>query len=210
MTPAGTEAPRSLPSDQPPEERSWSPLPLDKRSWPVSMLPGQIVVVTTTSVDGRVDAAPKSWVSMASFDPPVVGFGCSTGHRTYRNIKATGRFTVNVLPAALADRAWALLTAEGGARLGAAGLTLLRGTHPGPPRVAQCTAHLECTHDQTVTFGGQECFVFGRIVAADIDERAFEADEPLAAYQRIDPVFYLHDRHVAGLAPPVDHGRRPA
>lgn len=205
----GTEAPRGLPRVQPPEERAWSPLPLSKRSWPVSMLPGQIVVVTTTSADGRVNAAPKSWVSMASFDPPVVGFGCSTGHCTYRNITATGRFTVNILPAALADRAWALLTAERSTRLSAAGLTLLPGTPPGPPRVAQCTAHLECTHDQTVTFGRQECFVFGRIVAADIDERVLKAGEPRAAYQRIDPVFYLHDRLVAGIAPPVDHGCHP-
>lgn len=38
-------------------------LPLDKRVWSPSPLPGQIVLVTTLNGDGQSNVAPKNWLS---------------------------------------------------------------------------------------------------------------------------------------------------
>jgi flavin reductase (DIM6/NTAB) family NADH-FMN oxidoreductase RutF len=66
-------------STRPPRLRT---LPTDKWQWHPSPVHGQIVYVTTRDADSGIDLAPKSWVSMAAFHGPVIGFGCSEQHRT--------------------------------------------------------------------------------------------------------------------------------
>jgi flavin reductase (DIM6/NTAB) family NADH-FMN oxidoreductase RutF/uncharacterized protein YciI len=192
----------SLPTRRDAPARRFVDLPGDERRWPRSPLPGQIVLVTTVDAGGEVNVAPESWVSMAAFDPPTVGFGCSTTHRTHRNVEDSGEFVVNVVPSSLAPRAWAMLGDHGVERVDHAGLTLLDATTVRPPRLAECSAHLECVHERTVEFGHGEVFIFGRITAASIDERALDEDVAVG-YGRLDPCFFLHDRLHAGLAPPA-------
>jgi len=191
-----------LPGRRAPAPRRFVPLPLDKHDWSRSPLPGQIVLVTTADRDGAVDVAPKSWVSMAAFDPPVIGFGCSTAHLTHDNAAATGEFVVNVVPASLAPAAWAMPGSHGGERLEHARLRLGPASAVAVPVVLDCVAHLECRLQQIVTFGGDEVFIFGRIVAAAIDAECL-TDDAAAAYRRLDPCFFLQARLYAGLGPPA-------
>ncbi|MGH3050387.1 MAG: flavin reductase family protein, partial [Gaiellaceae bacterium] len=55
---------------------------LDKHSWHPSVLPGQIVLVSTVDERAAPNVAPKSWVTMAAFAGPIVAFGCTDEHRT--------------------------------------------------------------------------------------------------------------------------------
>lgn len=182
-------------------ERALVPLPLDKRQWRRSPLPGQIVLVSTVDGAGEADVAPKSWVSMAAFDPPTIGFGCATGHRTYSNVVASGEFVVNVVPSALAPIVWRMAGDHGAQRIEHAGLRLRPATTVAAPVVDGCVAHLECVHERTVEFGHAEVFVFGRIVAASIDERCLSGD-PAVAYGCLDPCFFLQDNLFAALGHP--------
>jgi flavin reductase (DIM6/NTAB) family NADH-FMN oxidoreductase RutF len=170
-------------------------LPIDKRLWQPSPLPGQIVLVSTVAADGTPNVAPKSWVTMVAFDGPRVAFGCNVTHTTYRNVEATRAFVLNVVPAALADRVWELSDRHGAERLAASGLTLASSVAVAAPRVSECTAHLECTLDEIKAWG-DEVLIFGSVVAV--------ASE--GGYDTLDPVFFLED----GLYAALDAPRRRA
>jgi flavin reductase (DIM6/NTAB) family NADH-FMN oxidoreductase RutF/uncharacterized protein YciI len=192
----------ALPGRRAPVPRRFVPLPLDKHDWGRSPLPGQIVLVTTVDRDGAVDVAPKSWVSMAAFDPPVIGFGCNTAHLTHDNAAATGEFVINVVPASLAPATWAMLADRGGERLEHARLRLGRASAVAAPVILDCVAHLECQLEQIVTFGHGEVFIFGRVVAVAIDEECLTGDAAVA-YRRLDPCFFLQAGLYAGLGSPA-------
>ena len=174
-------------------------LPLDKRAWHPSLLPGQIVLVSTVDADGRPNVAPKSWVTMASFETPALAFGCNVGHATYKNVVATNAFVVNVLPEELVGTAWALSDLHGDERLRASGLTMSPATAVAAPLVEECRAHLECELDDVKRYG-DEVLIFGRVVAASIDESCLDGG-PDERYARLAPAFFLEAGTFAALGP---------
>jgi flavin reductase (DIM6/NTAB) family NADH-FMN oxidoreductase RutF/uncharacterized protein YciI len=165
--------------------------PADKADWHPSVLPGPIVLVSTVDVRGEPNIAPKSWISMMAFRGPVLAFGCHRSHATARNAEQAGEFVVNFPPEALVERIWAMPASHGLERIRRSGLTLLPARQVAPPLIAECKAHLECKLE-AVTRLGAEVVVFGKIVAASIDEDC--AGSPLAdQYFRLRPVFFLEE-----------------
>lgn len=61
-----------------------------------TMLVRPVIIVTTISDDGKVNAAPFSFSSPISFSPPIMGFSCNPQHDTWTNIHKNGEFVVNV------------------------------------------------------------------------------------------------------------------
>ena len=171
-------------------------LPLDKHEWHPSMLAGQIVLVSTLDAQGHPNVAPKSWVTMVAFAGPIVAFGCSVTHATYANVIETREFVVNVLGEPLAQRAWALSDVHGDDRLRDSGLTLVAASTVAAPLIDECPAHLECEFDD-VKYYGDEVFIFGRVVAAWIDELI--GPSTVDSYERLAPVFFLERGTYAGL-----------
>ena len=165
--------------------------PVGKADWHPSVLPGPIVLVSTVDTRGEPNFAPKSWISTMAFRGPVVAFGCHRAHATARNAEETGEFVVNFPPEALVERIWAMPASHGAERIARSGLTLLPARRVAPPLIGECKAHLECTLE-TVTRLGEEVVVFGKVVAAAIDEDCSGgtlADQ----YFRLRPVFFLEE-----------------
>ena len=152
-------------------------LNLDKETWHPSPLIGQIVLVTTLNADGTSNIAPKSWISMMAFEPPILALGCNVQHWTGRNILERGEFVVNVPGAELAETVWRACDLPHPVE--AAGLTPVPSLKVRPPRVEECHAHLECVLDRHLTYG-DELVLFGRIVAVSLDAEALSADDPYA------------------------------
>lgn len=152
-------------------------LDLDKRTWHPSPLLGQVVLVTTLNEDGTSNLAPKSWISMMAFEPPILALGCNLTHRTARNILTRKEFVVNVPGAELASVVWESGELPHPRPVEAAGLTPVPSTRVGPPRIRECKAHLECTLDQHLAYG-DEVILLGRIVAVSVDRGAFEVEDP--------------------------------
>lgn len=170
----------------------------DKHDWHPSPLPGQVVLVTTIDTHGDVDIAPKSWVSMAAFAGPIIGFGCHRDHATYRNIEAAGEFVINVPDTPLAEVIWALPATHGRDRVDQAGLTWLESEQVAPTSIAECNAHFECRRHSITEFDGGEVFVFGTILDARIDRHCTGRDLE-TGYHRLDPVFFLEGGNYAPL-----------
>jgi flavin reductase (DIM6/NTAB) family NADH-FMN oxidoreductase RutF/uncharacterized protein YciI len=178
------------------------PFDVDKATWHPSVLPGQVVLVTTVDEDGQPNLAPKSWVTMAAFGGPILAFGCTERHRTLRNAEATREFVVNVPSEALAERTWALVEWHGQERIERSGLTLVPAERVAPPLVAECKAHLECRLQDVKRFR-EEAFVFGRIVAASIDGDCLAGQTP-DQYFSLRPFFFLE----AGTYGSIDTAKR--
>jgi flavin reductase (DIM6/NTAB) family NADH-FMN oxidoreductase RutF len=154
-------------------------LALDKHTWHPSPLLGQIVLVTTCNADGTSNIAPKSWISMMAFDPPLLALGCNHQHRTARNILERHTFVVNVPGAELAAAIWQAHWLPHPRPVESVGLTSLPALNVAPPRIAECKAHLECSLVQHLSYG-DELILLGQIVALSVDRQALIADDPYA------------------------------
>ncbi len=149
----------------------------DKRTWSPSPLMGQIVFVTTLNEDGSSNIAPKSWISMMVFDPPILALGCNLKHQTAKNILAQKEFVINVPSAEMAETVWKCSELPHPRPVEAVGLTPIPAVKVKPPRVAECRAHLECTLDKHLSYGDEIIFL-GQIRAVEIDKEVCEAADP--------------------------------
>jgi flavin reductase (DIM6/NTAB) family NADH-FMN oxidoreductase RutF/uncharacterized protein YciI len=179
---------------------------LDKNAWHPSVLPGQIVIVSTINRNGEVDIAPKSWITMVAFAGPVLAFGCSKRHTTYRNILETGAFVVNIPGEGLAERIFSMIAHHGGERLHQTGFSLEPSRTVGPPSIGECSAHLECSFDGTKEYG-EEVLIFGKIVAASVARRC-QARSQEEQYFALRPVFFLENGLYASIDASKQVGQR--
>jgi flavin reductase (DIM6/NTAB) family NADH-FMN oxidoreductase RutF len=86
------------------------------------------------------------------------------------------------------------------------GFTLSPAREVRAPVVDECPAHLECLLDDVKLYA-EEVLIFGRVVAASIEEGCVNA--PLAApYERLAPAFFLEAGTYAGPGPVKRLGHR--
>lgn len=154
-----------------------------------SPLAGPIALVTTVDMEGRVNVAPKSWISHICREPDLLVLGCSRNHHTARNLLASGECVLNFPSAALAQQAWDahrfLDPCED--ELAIRGFTPVPAEKVAPPRLEQCRAHIE-GRVESVKWYGDECIFF-------IEEVARSADAAVAAapdlYAALRPIFFM-------------------
>jgi flavin reductase (DIM6/NTAB) family NADH-FMN oxidoreductase RutF len=175
-------------------------LGVDKRDWRPSPLPGQIVLVTTVNPDGTTNVAPKSWIAMIAFDPPLLALGCNLAHWTAVNILAQREFVVNMPSADLIEMVWRSAALPHPRPVEALGLTARPAMRVRPPCIEECVAHLECVLDTHLTYGA-EVILLGRIVAATIDQAAGQTGDP---YAYLRPPFFLEN----GVYGVIERGHR--
>ncbi len=172
--------------------RNKVPLGLDMVQWRPSVLPAQIVLVSTLNPAGEPDLALKTGVTLAAPAGPVIAFASNTQDTTYHNITINGEFVINIPGEALAKRVWTLTLAQGNVQENRAGLTLSPAAVVRAPIIEECRAHLECRLDSTKNYG-EEAVVFGRVVAASMDADC-QMGTPPEQYFELRPAFFLEDR----------------
>jgi flavin reductase (DIM6/NTAB) family NADH-FMN oxidoreductase RutF len=140
-------------------------------------LVGQTLLITSVNKEDLPGLGVKSSVSVFSSTPPIVGFGCSTGSLTAKNILSTGQFIINVPGTESAKKIWQILDTEpaGEQEIKEAGFTTVRSLKLSTPRIAECKAHLECSLDWTKKYG-EQMVIFGRVLLASVDKDVVEAD----------------------------------
>jgi len=164
-------------------------LDADKRRWSPSPLVGQIVLITTLNEDGQSNIAPKSWISMMAFQPPLLALGCNLTHWTAQNILRDKEFVVNVPGEELVGQVWGMHAVAHARPVEAVGLTPVPAQKVRPPLVEECKAHLECVLVNHLAFGAEVIF-FGEIVAGSVDREAFESTDP---YEHLKMVVFLEN-----------------
>jgi flavin reductase (DIM6/NTAB) family NADH-FMN oxidoreductase RutF len=144
--------------------RSFDPKTLDKRTAYYFMIsaivPRPIAFVTSVNADGVVNAAPFSYFTGISSQPPIIAV--AVGERrgepkdTMRNIESGEEFVVNVVNEGIAEQ---MVQASNDypadvSEIDATGLKTVPSEVVVPPRIAESPVHLECRLREIVRLDG--------------------------------------------------------
>ena len=164
-----------------------------------------VIVLTTVDGEGRVNgAAFGSYVRVA----PLVMIAIYPGHDTYKNIKETGEFVINLPGRDQIDSitVFGKKFPPGVNEVKEAGLTEIESLRVKPPRIAEYKAHVECTYcwEKNV---GSHLMIAGEMVAASCDEGLvdeqgyFDAVKAgvLHVVRYPEPVYISPDRYFEGM-----------
>jgi flavin reductase (DIM6/NTAB) family NADH-FMN oxidoreductase RutF len=133
--------------------------------------PRPIVLITTVDKQGRINAAPMSWVTPVELDPPIIVFSTSYESDTYKNISDTGEFVLNLVPESIKKQMYACAKnfPRGVNELEKAGLSWEPSEVVKPPRVVECPVNMECKLDW-MHRGPEYVVIAGKVVAAHTRE----------------------------------------
>jgi len=141
--------------------------------------------VSTIASDGRVNLAPFSYFNGVSSKPPIlmIAVGSRKGipKDTWRNVKATGEFVVNVVVPELVD-AMVLCSRDYSPEVSEmveAGLTPVPSRLVRPPRIAESPVNLECRLENLIEVSGT-ALILGRVLL-------YQVRDDLMANGRVDP-----------------------
>jgi len=157
----------------------------------VTFFPQPATLVSTVADDGKVDLMTASWVGIVSKTPPTMAVSLHKGRKTYANIKATGCFVVNMVPASLAVEAdyCGLVSGRDADKAVTASLSTSSASHVAAPLVDASPLNVECQLSGEVDLGDYR-LVYGEILEIHAAEAAFASDSKGDA-RIFDPLVYL-------------------
>jgi len=180
------------------------------RAYPILaslVTPRPIALVTTTSPDGKVNAAPFSFFNLLGADPPILAIAPGdrddgTPKDTARNIRLTHEFVVNLVDEAIAEamNQCAASLPYGENELLRAGLQAAPCSTVKPPRILQAPASLECKEWGTFHIGDNRV-VIGLIKRVHVREELFDVEKQRIRTEKLFPIgrmaspnWYCHTR----------------
>jgi flavin reductase (DIM6/NTAB) family NADH-FMN oxidoreductase RutF len=133
------------------------------------LAPRPIALITTVDKQGRINAAPMSFVMPVEMDPPILVLSTGYDGDTYHNIHETGEFVVNTVTEDIKKQMWICGKSfpRGVNELEKAGLHWESSEKVKPPRVVECPANFECKLDWTHE-GPEYVVLAGRVVAVNV------------------------------------------
>jgi len=154
-----------------------------------------VAIITTVGKDGSINAAPFSWVTIVSYDPPQVLFSTNIKRDTYKNIIGTREFVINIPSIDLLRAIW--ITQKhfpyGVNELKEANLTSFSAEKVKPPRIKECKAHIECKVLWTRKIG-PTCLVLGSIEAISVAKDLEKLDMKELAIALNRPIFFSYQK----------------
>ena len=134
------------------------------------IFPMPVLMIATYNEDGSVNVMNAAWGTMQARD--VVALNLSEGHKTVKNIKARGAFTVSIADAAHVTEADYFGVESGNHvadKLAASGLTASKAETVDAPVINEFPICLECQFLEYQD-GEYGCGVIGKVVNVTADE----------------------------------------
>jgi len=160
--------------------------------WALRLLHPKLVVLVVAKVNDKVNAMAASWCMPVSANPPLIVVSISPRRFTYKLIKTSGEFTINVMPLDKLKEVHLCGTLSGAEvdKLKVANLHTLKSLKIETPGLEEAVAILECKLFKSVKAGDHVLFI-GQILAARVRENTF----PKGTYS-VDKVKLLY--HLGG------------
>lgn len=164
-----------------------------------TVVPRPIAWIVSQDAQGVVNAAPYSFFNAFSNDPVIIGVGCGprpegSDKDTLANIKATGQFTISLVPYSAIDGMNVTATdfPPGTDEIAAAGLTTAPSVKVKPPRIAESPVALECETFQLIPVG-HHTIVLGKVLGMYVaDEAVLNAEKRYIDTPKLDLVGRMH------------------
>lgn len=150
-----------------------------------SIIPRPIAFITSLSDEGVLNAAPYSYFTIVTANPPMVAISVQRkqGVRkdTSRNAITTGAFVVHISDESYIEQInqTAAMLPPDESEVALAGLTPIPSEKIAVPGIAEASIRMECVLEQVVTLGGTEDspaadLIIGRVVQFHIAESLYE------------------------------------
>ncbi|NOU72326.1 flavin reductase family protein [Paenibacillus sp. LMG 31458] len=150
-----------------------------------SIIPRPIAFVTSLSSEGVLNAAPYSYFTIVTANPPMVAISVQRkqGVRkdTSRNAIDTGAFVVHISDESYIDQInqTAAALAPDESEVALAGLTPVASDKIAVPGIAEASIRMECVLEQAIMLGGTDDapaadLLIGRVVQFHIAESLYE------------------------------------
>ncbi len=151
------------------------------------------VLISTVDKDGKPNAAPFSFVTPVSSNPPLVLFAAAHTRHTLANVRETGEFVLNLVPEELLDKLWicSKAFAKGVNEIAQAGLTERRSKKVKPPSIEECFGWIECQLEFEKE-AGDHILIIGKVVNAEA-RKAFIKDDKFDVSQA-KPIMHISGR----------------
>lgn len=136
------------------------------------------VLVSTTDKQGRPNAAPFSFVTPVSANPPLVLIASAPSRHTLSNIRETGEFVLNIVPESILDKMWICSRAfpKGVSEIKEAGLTERKSECVKAPSIEECAGWIECRLEVEHE-AGDHILVIGRVLYVGCHDELMKADQ---------------------------------
>lgn len=151
--------------------------------------PQLVGLVTTVDRANKPNVATFAWIMSTSHDPELIVVSVAKARYTHECLMTTEEFVVNLPTKELLKAVWTVGTLSGRNvdKFHVSGLTPMPSEVVAPPRIAECSTHVECRTVDTVETGDHTIFV-GKVVAKSGDADAM-SDGTLN--ERVEPLFHL-------------------
>ena len=142
-----------------------------------------------SNVNGKPNFMTAAWGCIACNKPPMFAVALQTHRFTYRGIKETGVFSINVPSTLLAVETdyCGLLSGERKDKVAACKFEVFYGLLKSAPLVGQCPINFECKLAQTIHLGTHDLLI-GEIMEVHASEDCLSGGEPDG--RKVDPLIY--------------------
>jgi flavin reductase (DIM6/NTAB) family NADH-FMN oxidoreductase RutF len=151
----------------------------------------RIALVVTAASGGKENAMTIAWHMPMSKDPPLFAFVTGTSHYTYKLIKESGEFAVNLMPETHAE----IVAAIGGSKgeecdkFSTYGIAKDKSVKTSAPILADAYAAFECKVVEEKVYDGHS-MIIGEVVATHIQEGCLW-DDGTVNLEKVFPVLYM-------------------
>ncbi len=157
------------------------------------MSPRCTVLISTVDKDGNANAAPFSFVTPVSVDPPLLLFAATPQRHTLANARETGDFVFNMVPEGLLDKLMLCSRAfpRGVSEIAEAGLSERQSKRVKAPSIEECVGWIECKYEFEKE-AGDHILVIGSVVHAECRDEFMDQERFDVAKAR--PVMHVKGR----------------
>ncbi len=157
----------------------------------ITFFPQPTTLISSVDATGAVNIMTASWAGLVSKTPPSIGISLHHNRKSYDNIRYSGEFVVNMVPATLAVEAdyCGVRSGYDVDKLAISGLTTSRADIVSAPLLNESPLNLECRLTLEVPLGDYRLLI-AEILEVHIDAAAQRQDGGLDA-TIFDPLVYL-------------------
>jgi|Deesub1362A_J573_1020465.scaffolds.fasta_scaffold00513_31 flavin reductase (DIM6/NTAB) family NADH-FMN oxidoreductase RutF len=141
------------------------------------------------TVEGRPNFMTAAWCGIVCSEPPMASVAVRPHRHTFRGIKESGTFSINVPSASLVRETdfCGIVSGTEEDKTAACGFSVFYGKLENAPMVEECPVNLECRVHGAIDLGSHTLFI-GRIEEVHVSEEYLTDGRPDIA--KIEPIVY--------------------
>ena len=172
---------------------------MGKQSWkPGNMLyPLPVVLVSAADEEGNTNVLTVAWAGTVCSDPPMVSVSIRPERYSYRMIKETGEFVINLTTEELAYATdyCGVVSGRDADKFKNMHLTPVKGDVVKAPLIKESPVNIECIVKDIKSLGSHDMFI-AQVAAVHVDEKYMDTKNKFHL-EDAHPIVYSHGTYMS-------------